>query len=154
MNSKYAFKVIITNDCIKGHITYENGEILFFPSNRKREKEFSLMIGKGYNDLSISTVNNQVVNFSGYNPENTWINIKLTLPKSQKGELYIKNNLDPIMFGQWYSESWDTYYDKQKNIICLGDYHEDKKDTFIEICTDLIVCLNDELLKSIWIKLF
>lgn len=152
MNTNFRFEYQITGECIKGKIKYENDEILFNEYEKNLDRKFSLMFGKGYNDLCISTISNKVVVFNGYNPKKMWKKTNLTIPVSKKGEVYLCNDLGPIMDGQWYIENWQTQYDNKKNTICIGDFIPNNDDIFIEFCTNIIICLNNNLLKAIWIK--
>ena len=151
MNKEYTFKYKITNKCRNGYVIYRNKEILFIENNKNIDRQFSLMIGYGYNDLCISTINNKVVTFNGVNPKRIWKMAKLKLPQYLKGEVYIDNALEPIMDGQWYTETWDTYYDKKNNILCIGEKIIDSSDVFIEVCQDIVICLNNIYLKGIWV---
>jgi len=151
MNKEYTFKYKITNECLDGYVKYQNKEILFIQNNKNMDRQFSLMIGYGYNDLSISTINNKVVTFNGVNPKKIWKKAKLKLPEYLKGEVYIDNDLESIMDGQWYTETWNTYYDKHNNILCIGEKTIDSSDVFVEVCKNIIICLNGIYLKGIWI---
>lgn len=157
MNKEFTFKYKITNECPNGYVIYKNEEILFIQNNKNIDRQFSLMIGYGYNDLSISIINNKVVTFNGANPKRIWKKANLELPNYLKGEVYIDNDLESIMDGQWYTETWDTYYDKNKNILCIGEKIINPDDIFIEVCENIVICLDEIYLKGIWIidlKLF
>lgn len=153
MNKKYSFKIVKNGKCIDGKIFYNKDEEIDFHTNYNIEgRAFSLMIGAGYNHCDFSDITNKAEWFGGYNPSKIWKNSALIFPQSQKGEIYIENELDQIMDGQWYVNDWNTYYDKKQNIVCIGDYNINKNDITIEFCTNIIAVFEEKYLKAIWIK--
>lgn len=112
------------------------------------------MIGKGYCELSVAKFNSKIYSFEGINNKEEWISKKLIFPKSIKGELYFVNDtIDIINYdGIWYVEDWDTYYDKDNNYICIGDFNTECDDIAIEFCKNVVAVIEKDKLKSIWIK--
>lgn len=152
MNREYNFKILNNNNCIEGIVIYKDEEIFFDTCYKIEGRIFSLMIGKGCNTFDFSMITNRAEWFGGYNSSKNWIKRKLIFPKYQKGEIYIENNLENIMDGQWYAEDWKTYYDKKQNILCIGNYNIEEQDVAIEFCTNIVVVFSGKYLKSIWIK--
>lgn len=149
---KIKFRISKNSKYIDGDIFYNNNEFIFDSNIGKGE--FSLMIGKGYCELSVARFNSKVYSFEGINNKEEWISKKLIFPKSIKGELYfISDTIDIINYdGIWYVEDWDTYYDKDNNYICLGDFNTNYYDTAIEFCKNIVAVIEEDKLKSIWIK--
>lgn len=152
MNKEYSFKIVNNEICVDGIVVYQDEEIFFDTDNKIKGRIFSLMIGKGYNTFDFSVIKNKAQWFGGYNSSKNWINSNLIFPQYQKGEIYIENNLENIMDGQWYVENWKTYYDKKQNILCIGNYNTNPEDIAIEFCTNIIAVFEEKYLKSIWIK--
>lgn len=154
-NLKYIFKHKITDKCIEGRVEYKNNEIL--PSiPRRKESTFSLLIGKGYIELNAIESSNRITDFGGYTPLELWKFINLQLPQHEKGEVYLytdyTNNLYDIRCGQDFPEIWDIYYDDKQKIWCMGNPIAEEGDIGIEFYTDEILVINNEKLKSIWVK--
>lgn len=155
MNKKYSFRTINNGKCIDGKVVYNKDEEIDCRANIGLTIEdcpFSLMIGMGYNRCDCSMITGKVIWFGGHNSKQLWKKEKLIFPQSQKGEIYIENELKPIMDGQWYVQDWITYYDEKQNILCIGDCNTRQEDIAIEFCTNIIAVFEDKYLKAIWIK--
>lgn len=143
------FKIKESLECINGEIFYHKNEFIFETNNGNGE--FSLLIGKGYCELSVAKFNLRVYSFGGVNFKDTWIDKNLEIPNSVKGELYV-NNIVNNNDGIWYTENWNTYYDKKNNFICIGDYIVNENIIGVEFCKNIIAIVDQGQLKSIWLK--
>lgn len=153
MNKEYSFKTIVNKNCIDGKVIYYKDDGLVFKTNHGIDgRPFSLMIGKGYNAFDFSDKTNRASYFGGHNPKQLWKDKELIFPQSQKGEIYIENELEHIMDGQWYVEDWNTYYDERQKIICIGDYNTNETDIAIEFCTNIVAVFQEKYLKAIWVR--
>ena len=114
--------------------------------------EFSLMIGKGYCELSIAKFNLKIYSFEGVNFKDNWINTNLKFPNSLKGELYVNDIIIDNNDGIWYAKNWNTYYDNKNNFICIGDYIVNIDDIAVEFCKNTIAVIDKGKLKAIWLK--
>lgn len=146
------FRISENSKYIDGDIFYNNNEFIFDSSTGKGE--FSIMIGKGYCELSVARFNSRIYSFEGINNQEEWIIKNLIFPDSIKGELYfISDTIDIINYdGTWYTENWHTYYDKNNNYICMGDFNINCNDTAIEFCKNIVAVVERDKLKAIWIK--
>jgi len=144
------FEINEKAECIDGEIFYYKNEFIFETNSGKGE--FSLMLGKGYCQLSIAKFNSRVYSFDGMNWKEDWINKKLTFPQSVKGELYINNIYVESGQGNWYVENWNTYYDKKNNFICIGNCTVNQDDVSVEFCKNIVATIGKGKLKSIWIR--
>lgn len=155
---EYIFKYKITNSVIKAKVYYKENEIVTEIDEELGKNLFSVLVGKGYIDINVKKENNQVIEFCGYTESNWWKYENLQLPLSFKGEVYLytnfSNNLNDLGDGQDFPELWDIYYDKENKIWCMGNTELEENDVAIEICTNQIIVINNERLKSIWIKNF
>lgn len=118
------FKVIENSNCIAGKIFYNENSNEFIFEGNMGIGEFSLMIGRGYCELSVARFNSRIYSFYGINFRRGiggWKRKKLVFPNSIKGELYlVADNIDIIHYdGEWYVEDWRTYYDKKIIIYVL-----------------------------------
>lgn len=152
MDDNITFKISKSSEYINGEISYENNEFIF--ESNKGKGEFSIMLGKGYCELSIARFNSKIYSFEGMNNKEDWISKALEFPNSIKGELYLINrNIDTINYdGIWYTEDWNTYYDRDNNFICMGNYKTDLNDIAVEFCKNIVAVIIKNKLKSIWIK--
>ena len=84
--NNYKFIIKESPEYIEGEIFYKNNEFIF--ESKDGNGEFSLMIGKGYCELSIAKFNSRIYSFGGVNFKENWINTNLKFPNSIKGEKY------------------------------------------------------------------
>ena len=147
------FKVNKDLEYINGEITYNNNEFVFESNSVKGE--FSLMLGRGYCELSITRVNSRINSFGGINIKEDWISNDLVFPSNIKGELhFISSTTDINSYdGTWYVENWNTYYDEKNNYICMGDCDTNSEDIIaVEFCKNIIAVTERGNLRSIWIR--
>ena len=144
------FKIKNNLKSIDGKIFYKENEFIF--QSDIKSGEFSLMIGKGYCELSISKYNMRVNSFGGINFMEDWIEQDLKFPESTEGELYISGSSIKNSDGDWYTKKWKTYYDKKNGYICIGNYKYKKNCNAVEFCKDIIAMINNKKLKAIWLR--
>jgi len=95
----------------------------------------------------------EVVTLSGYAPKTSWLRKKINLPKAKKGCLLAHFD-DPPLKGTCidYASYWDTYYDEEKQVICIGDYQIHGDDDCVEFANNTIATLRNGDLIAIWAK--
>ena len=125
--NNYKFIIKESPEYIEGEIFYKNNEFIF--ESKDGNGEFSLMIGKGYCELSIAKFNSRIYSFGGVNFKENWIND-----------------------GIWYTENWNTYYDEKNNFICIGDSRVNTNSKAVEFCKNIVAVIEKDELKAIWIK--
>lgn len=154
MNREYSFKIINNEKCFNGNVFYNTDYEIDFRKNYSIEEDvFCLYIGKGYNRCYFLMTTGKYVWFGGHNHYKIWKIKKLVFPKFQKGEIYLENSIkDKLIPDEWYVKNWDTYYDKDQNLLCIGDYNTNREDIAIEFCTNIVAVFEEKYLKAIWIK--
>ena len=155
MNKRYIFKILDNENYIKGKIKYDGLEFLFEKQSEEvfkcKRSIFILYIGAGYNRIIFLEKSKKGDWFGGFNNRSNWINRNLEFPKSVKGELYLECEIEKTdgndILDEWYIEDWSTYYDKEKNIVCIGDYNINNNDIAVEFCENIIAVLEEKYLK-------
>ena len=118
----------------------------------------SIMISGAYSSLDTILKNGEiigeVIHVSGCNPQHIWVNRTLHVPEVKKGRLFVQFD-KPIMGGTGidYANDWQTYYDKNNNWICIGDYNTTEDCELIEFASNIIAALKNEKLIAIWAKI-
>ncbi len=116
-----------------------------------QENNFSLILGKTYCGLDISSRTGEIVQIAGLNPMQFWIQRSLSYPTSCCGHLYIRHTSDLLSgTGANYGSNWKTFYDSHKNCICMGNDVDVAGCTCIEFCKGLVAALKKHTLVSIW----
>ncbi len=151
INKEYSFKTICNGNCIEGIPIYEQRSISYLSDYQEKGNIFSLYIG--YTSLDFSDFTNMAIGFDGYNSFYGWKKESLYFPISRKGEIYIENNIKDLEIrSEYYTKNWITYYDEEKNILCIGDYNTKEEDIAIEFFTNTVAVFEEKYLKAIWIK--
>ncbi len=151
INKDYCFNILKNEKELSGKIKYCNLKFIFEKDCETEIKDDSFNLYIGYMMLSFSVTSKKAKRFSGFNSYKKWINKNLELPVSVKGELYLNDELENQ--SEKYIKYWSTYFDKVKNIICIGDYHQKENDVAVEFCANIIAVLEEgKYLKTIWIK--
>jgi hypothetical protein len=115
---------------------------------------FSVMIAGAYTSLDVGIENGEAKQISGCNPKHLWKDKKLELPSALKGKLFVQLD-EPIISGSglYYVTGWVTYYDKSKNLICIGNPGIRNTDVCIEFVNGIYAVLNGNQLSAIWAKI-
>lgn len=153
MNKDYSFRIAHNDKCFSGKVKYDVSEgINFIERNQSDEGFFELYFG--YVMLCISLCTKRAECLIGFCPFESWEFRELILPTSYKSELYIENDIaSKDLKIEYYVDDWYTYYDKNKNVLCMGDLNVHDNDEAVEFCTDIVAVLEDgKYLKAIWIK--
>ena len=112
-----------------------------------------ILFGAGV-ELNVIRETNEIVHISGFNPMNTWVDKIISPPKAKKGCLLI-NLKSPLLKGECieYDTSCLTYYDKEKQYICIGDYDTNVNDDCVEFANNIIAVLRDGAIIAVWAKI-
>jgi len=95
-----------------------------------------------------------IVHISGLSPKNSWIIKTMNIPKAKRGRLWVHiENLPMEGMCLEYGKLWDTYYDEEKQYICIGDYCTDDYDDCVEFANNLIAVLREGNLIAVWAKI-
>lgn len=136
------------------------GELLYIQNEQSLQyRPHNPNIGVGvicgyYTELGVICETGEVVGFSGLNPHKTWITESMNVPLAKQGRLWIHFN-DPLMKGTGieYNRTWHTYYDAEKQYICIGDYRTGNNDDCVEFANNIIAVLRGDQLVAIWAKI-
>jgi len=90
----------------------------------------------------------------GFLPKESWKMQKLDIPKTiHEGELILKGEYDS---GSWRVDKdkiWQTYYDTEKQWVCIGNPVIKESFFCIEILENVVAVLNESKhLKSLWVQ--
>lgn len=113
--------------------------------------DISVMVGT-YTSLDFSFTDNILCGFSGYSPMEKWIRKELKFPKATAGQIKLLG-LEPVPIGAAvdYNRKWNTYFDTQTGVFCLGTTHLCDDMQLIEFGTNMVAALLDDRLASIWL---
>lgn len=115
--------------------------------------EFSVLIKGAYTSLDVSLISSSIYCISGFNPQHKWRNAKLNFPKAIKGRLEINLNGDEIPgTGVEYVTNWDTFYDQQSGVVCIGQPLFIEEAVNVEFNMNTIATVVEQVLIAIWIK--
>jgi len=141
------------------------GELLYLRNEHSMlYKPHNPNIGVGilcgyYTELGAICETGEVIDFSGFNPQLTWIPMAQKMPKSQRGLLLVHIDTDkPLTWFKGecieYDRSWETYYNKKESCVCIGkDCHILDTDNCIEFANGIIAVLRGNQLVSVWAKI-
>ena len=107
-----------------------------------------------YTELGVISETMEVVNLSGYSPKNSWIEKVMNVPMAKQGCLLVHFDEEP-MKGVCinYDRYCETYYDKEKQYICIGDNSIEDNDDCIEFANNIIAVLREGALIGVWAKI-
>ena len=146
------FSFYLDNKDFTGELHYIRDEhsFLYVPPNTNTG--VGILIGQ-YTELDVIYETNVIVHLSGYCHRNTWIAKEMTIPNSKKGCL-VMNCGKPLMKGVSveYDRTWLTYFDDEKQYVCIGDSSTNKADNCVEFANNVIAVLRGKKLIAIWAK--
>ena len=136
-----------------GETQYIKNESSFYyePWN---EVNFSIIIGKTYTSLDVDLDTMRVLQVTGFNPSNNWIERRLSIPQAKRGELIIacdKGKLE-VGAGIHYEHKWMTYFDAETGWICVGNPKYSGDSQTVEFANNSIAVIVKNKLFAIWIK--
>jgi len=107
-----------------------------------------------YTGLDTICETSEIVHISGFSPKGAWIKKTLDFPASKKGCLFVHFDMPPAKgTAIEYGEYWETYYDDEKQLICIGDSHIENGDDCVEFANNIIAVLRDGDVIAIFAKI-
>lgn len=146
----FKFKVNNTAKIHLGSLIYykEENSFNFVPS---RNADISLLVGYLHIGVDSETMTFQQI--WGFQPYEGWIKKALNIPNFIEGELMVEGNIQP---GMTYridgSEKWAAKFDSQTGWVCIGENEIAKNDSFIKFADNTVAVINNDKLKSLWLK--
>jgi len=136
-----------------GELLYIRDEHSFLYKPYNTNAGVSILIG-GYTELDTILETSEVTHVSGFCHKNTWIIKSINVPNSKKGCLIAHFDKPPMKgTGIEYDRSLETYYDEEKQYICIGDYCIEDTDDCVEFANNIIAVLRNGDLVAIWAKI-
>ena len=136
-----------------GEAQYLKNENSFFyePWNNV---DFSIIIGNSYSSLDVKLSNMKVVQLTGFNSKDNWIEKKIDVPKAMTGELLIKGKQGDFCTGSGIhcEETWETYYNPDNGWICIGNYEYCKTGQAVKFANNTVAVIKGTKLWAIWIN--
>lgn len=113
-----------------------------------------MSIGVGFIGLVIDPNTLEVKNINGLLPRSIWLKKRLNIPSSHMGRLSIKDTNVDIRAKTYIQtmKNAETFYDKDKGYICVGEYKHNALNEYVEFSSGAIAGLRDGKLISLWIK--
>jgi hypothetical protein len=95
--------------------------------------------------FEVNTYINKIVWIHGYWFKENWIKTELSLPKYIYGKVCINEEISEYhAFRLGYADSWKMYYDKDKDLLKLGDDNANNKNlVYIKILSNLILGIDN-----------
>ena len=118
------------------------------------ENSYTLLIGKAYCGLDLDAATGEIMQISGCNPMGLWVPCNLDVPPASRGRVFFQPDA-PLVPGTGgdYDRSWDTFYDRNRQTICLGQRFAGSDCVQIQFAPHLIASIRDGRLEAIWAKL-
>lgn len=119
-----------------------------------RKNSYTLLIGKAYCGLDLDAATGEIMQISGCNPMGLWVPCNLDVPPASRGRVFFQPDA-PLVPGTGgdYDRSWDTFYDRNRQTICLGQRFAGSDCVQIQFAPHLIASIRDGRLEAIWAKL-
>ena len=113
----------------------------------------SIMCGD-YTSLDTMQETGIVAHISGYSPKNSWVEKSMNVPTARSGHLiaHFDKSITNGM-GIDYDRYWETYYDKEKQYICIGDDDTKGDDDCVEFANNVIAVIREGALIAVWAKI-
>ena len=132
----------------QGWLTYDESESYFCFHSSRHSGEAGIRID--HLNLTVEAANKQLIDVEGTSRYRMWKQKRLDVPKAQKGIVIIENYLSPMAFQEAEMQEWETYYDKKRGWICIGDC--EIKETAIMFAANIFVVIKDKEIKALWLK--
>ncbi len=147
------FSFNLNNTKLIGELLYIKDEYSLLYEPFCENVGVSIMLGS-YTSLDTICETGVVAHVSGYNSKETWTNREMDVPKTKKGYLIAHFDDPPIKgTGIDYDGTWNTYYDRISNYVCIGDYHTKSTDVCIEFANKVVAVLRGDQLVAVWAKI-
>jgi len=150
---KIRLRVDLSQPCQKGNLIYIKDEYsIFFIEDKYVDGLTSLV----FHTLEIMIAEDGLLSrVQGYFPILSWEKRALPAFRSQEASIYVddnKFNIEENMgIGQSVTREWPIYYDKDKEIIFLGENATQALNCF-EFCTGCYLSISDGYINGIWLK--
>lgn len=163
MEHRKSFKVFENNDKVKLKLTAtKTDEELndFSYNNEKNSFGFLdssravISIGIGFLALEIDPNTSEIIAIKGLMPRSIWIKKNFEMPEAIKSRVTASAliNIQSKTYIQTNKQD-DTYYCEKTNTLCVGDYKNAKAYDNVEIFNGVVLSLDNQTLKAVWIKL-
>jgi len=148
----YKFSVLKNNKKIGGQLIYSTKDQSF--------QSLPLMGGGlclllGYLQLVFDPFTMCAIETWGLSGVISWKNKPIKTPLYSAGQLKLLANIDDFMLERGYRLEYISYtptYNPATGWLCYGDYNVDTQDEAVEFATNIVAVVNNEKLKSIWLK--
>ena len=135
----FTFK--LKNISFSGETLYIQDQLSLIYRPHNTNAGVGILIG-AYTELDTICETSEVVHISGLNPKNTWITRRLIIPEAKPGRIYAHFSSPSIKgTGVSYDRTWSTYFDYEKQYICIGDYQTSESDNCVEFANGAIAVL-------------
>lgn len=119
-----------------------------------RKSGYTLLIGKAYCGLDLDAATGEIMQISGCNPMRLWVPCNLELPSASRGRVFVLPDAPLVPgIGREYDRSWDTFYDRNRQTICLGQRFAGSDCAQIQFAPHLIASIRDGRLEAIWARI-
>jgi len=108
----------------------------------------------GYTSFDTIHETGAVIHISGLNSKTSWVKKTLNVPIAKRGSVFahFDKELSNGM-GIDYDRYWLTYYDEEKQYICIGDDCTDERDDCVEFANNVIAVIRKGDLIAVWAKI-
>jgi hypothetical protein len=141
-------------------VSDERGCLYYLPNEHSlcyvpwRKNSYTLLIGKSYCGLDLDADTGEIMQISGCNPMRLWIECNLEIPVAVMGRVFFQSDIPLIPgTGSDYDRSWNTFYDRKQQYICLGPQPIISDCIHIQFAPYLIASIRNDQIVSIWAKI-
>ncbi len=147
------FEIILREIEKERQVLYFNQE-QSFDMNIIEPSHYSLMLGCAYLGLDFSLNSLEIVNISGFCPNNLWINKSLVPPNIlEYGIIKIIKTDDLVEgAGEYLFDKSVIYYDTTNNYCYIDAKTGMYPDRYIQVFKNVIISLCNQKLVGLWIK--
>jgi hypothetical protein len=148
------FEVLPNSQEDKRKVVYSNQECSF-DMDVSLPNDFTLMLGCAYLGLDVLLSSLEVVNISGFCPNDRWIKKTLCLPSAkQQGTIKIISESGLCNgTGTYLFEDADMYFDENSGFCYIDGRTQLLPDFNVRFCENAIFSLCGDALVGIWIQL-
>ncbi len=146
------FSILHKKITLSGRAQYISEENSFFYSPWNNV-DFSITIGNGYNSLDVDLKTGRILQLTGLNPRNRWIEKEISTPKAQPGNLLVQLDSDYTQgTGIQYANDWHTYFNMDTGWVCIGSTKYSNNSQTVMFANNSIAAISNGTLCSVWIK--
>lgn len=145
------FKVEYTDDLRLGSVIYDKEKCLL---NNGTLTGTLMTFGISFAGLIINTKNGRVENISGMLPRSVWMNKKLNVPTSKKGNIVVEHKTISTFTILKCLKDDNTYYDKRSGWVCIGNKKTKDNNYAVQFMDNAIIVFNEtNQVESLWLNL-